>query len=62
MFAIDFAALEPDDVAIHAGVGVVTQTWTIDTETEWDDAAAAGVTAIITNDPVGCMTWEAART
>jgi glycerophosphoryl diester phosphodiesterase len=60
-FVQDFATLEPDDVAIHAGVGVSTQTWTIDTSTQWDEAAAAGVTAIITNQPAACMTWEAAR-
>jgi glycerophosphoryl diester phosphodiesterase len=61
IFAQDFATLEPDDVAIHDGVGVTTQTWTIDTSTQWDAAATAGVTAIITNAPVACMTWEAAR-
>lgn len=61
VFAIDFAALEPDDVAIHTSVGVATQTWTIDTSTQWADAADAGVSAIITNQPVACMTWEAAR-
>lgn len=58
-YAIAFSALEPDDTAIHAAVGVSTSTWTIDTQTEWEDAAAAGVTSIITNDPAGCMTWAA---
>jgi glycerophosphoryl diester phosphodiesterase len=56
-YGINFAALEPDDVAIHAAVGVATSTWTIDTQTQWEDAAAAGVTHIITNDPAACMTW-----
>lgn len=60
-FIQDFSTLEPDDVAVHASVGVDTQTYTIDTATDWDTAAAAGVTAIITNDPVGCRTWELAR-
>jgi glycerophosphoryl diester phosphodiesterase len=59
IFAINFNALEPDDVDIHSRVGVATQTWTIDTVAQWDDAAAAGVTAIITNDPAGCMAWSA---
>jgi glycerophosphoryl diester phosphodiesterase len=54
----DYATLEPDDVDIHARRGVATQTWTIDTEAEWDAAAAAGVTGIITNDPVACLEWS----
>lgn len=59
IYAIDFGALEPDDVAIHASVGVATETWTIDTVGQWDDAAAAGVTSIVTNDPAGCAVWAA---
>jgi glycerophosphoryl diester phosphodiesterase len=55
----DFATLEPDDVALHAARGVATQTWTIDTANDWDAAAAAGVTGIITNDPAACMVWAA---
>lgn len=56
-FAINYNALEPDDVDIHKRVGVDTQTWTINTVAQWNDAASAGVTAIITDDPVGCMAW-----
>lgn len=57
IFAISFSALDADNVALHKRRGVDTQTWTIDTESQWNTAADAGVTGIITNDPVGCMEW-----
>jgi hypothetical protein len=57
IFAINFSALDPDNTALHKRRGVDTQTWTIDTETQWNEAASAGVTGIITNDPIGCMEW-----
>lgn len=61
-FVQDFATLDADDVAAHALVGVATQVYTPDTIADWNAAAAAGVTAIITDDPIGCATWATGPT
>ncbi len=60
-FIVEAAALTAADVSRHRAVGVDTQTYTPDTVAGWQDAAGAGVTAIITNQPAACEAWEAAR-
>ncbi len=60
-FIVASTALSTADVSRHRAVGVDTQTYTLDTVTGWQDAASAGVTAIITNRPAACEAWEAAR-
>jgi glycerophosphoryl diester phosphodiesterase len=44
-----------------ADVGVATEAWTPDTTGALDQMAAAGVTIMLTNDPLACMAWEANR-
>jgi glycerophosphoryl diester phosphodiesterase len=60
IYAQDFSTIEPDDVDIHNRRGVTTQAWTPDTVSAWNDLRSAGVSAIITNKPLDCMTWSAA--
>lgn len=58
-FIVNFANLNAVGTLQHKLVGVATQTFTIDTVDQWDDAATAGVTGIITNNPVECLEWVA---
>ncbi len=60
VFIVHAAQVESDDVAAHLEAGVRTQVYTPDTVSAWEMARTAGVSAIITNKPLQCMTWSAA--
>lgn len=58
----DYTTITAQSVADLADVGVVTEAWTPNSESDWTTLANKGVTIINTDDVFACLAWNDSRT